>query len=257
MRYAYAGGFAPVQFAVGSSSEQIYDVHSDHLDTPRMLTDEFDVPSWRASYEAFGAAHISTDPDGAVPTPDPQITFNIRFPGQYYDAESGLHYNRFRYYDPRVGRYVSADPIGQFDSANVYLYGANNPANLIDPYGLWPWGLPGRDAATQNAKNELDEHVPDLTDEERDKLAEDSIEEFGYGDIAKAASFGYGPTSTVPDDFSKLPEEQKDAIRAFLARVRAGNESAVGKCEAALSGKPDPPAPPPAPPSPAPDAPAP
>jgi RHS repeat-associated protein len=104
-----------------------------------MLTDEFGVPSWRASYEAFGAAHVSTDPDGYVPTPDPEIDFNIRFPGQYYDAESGLHYNRFRTYDPVVGRYISADPIGQFggNEANVYSYSVSNPLNLIDPLGLW------------------------------------------------------------------------------------------------------------------------
>ena len=114
VRYAYAGGFAPVQFAnKNGSSEDIYDVHSDHLDTPRMLTDRYGVPSWRANYEAFGKAHVSTDPDGTLVTQDPQITFNIRFPGQYYDAESGLHYNRFRYYDANVGRYISADPIGQ------------------------------------------------------------------------------------------------------------------------------------------------
>ena len=62
VRYAYAQGFAPVQVAYNDGGETIYDVHSDHLDTPRMLTDDAGVPSWRASYEAFGRAHISTDP---------------------------------------------------------------------------------------------------------------------------------------------------------------------------------------------------
>jgi RHS repeat-associated protein len=156
VRYAYAGGFAPLQAAYGSATETIYDVHSDHLDTPKMLTDEFDVPSWRAAYEAFGKAHVSTDPDGSIPTPDPGITFNLRFPGQYYDAESGLHYNRFRYYAPDVGRYVSADPIGQLGSdpwsaasgpsafvqvprqvsTNLYSYVENRPLVGIDPRGL-------------------------------------------------------------------------------------------------------------------------
>ena len=122
VRYAYAGGFAPVQVAYGSSPETIYDVHSDHLDTPRMLTDDARVPSWRASYEAFGKAHVSTDPDGTAVTTDPQITFNIRFPGQYYDAS--------------VGRYVSADPIGQLGDLNQFLYAENRPINRIDAFGL-------------------------------------------------------------------------------------------------------------------------
>ncbi|HEX5066857.1 MAG TPA: RHS repeat-associated core domain-containing protein, partial [Myxococcota bacterium] len=154
VRYAYGSGFAPVQFArTDGSSEDIYDVHSDHLDTPRMLTDDAGVPSWRASYEAFGRAHVSTDPDGTPVTTDPGITFNLRFPGQYEDAESGLHYNRHRYYAPDVGRYISADPIGQFGmlaedrlliptipldvtGSNIYQFASLNPLNKWDPDGL-------------------------------------------------------------------------------------------------------------------------
>lgn len=61
---------------------------------------------------------------------------NIRFPGQYFDAETGLHYNRFRYCDPAIGRYVSADPIGQAGGVNVFGYVGNNPVGMIDPLGL-------------------------------------------------------------------------------------------------------------------------
>ena len=60
----------------------------------------------------------------------------IRFPGQYFDEETGLHYNRFRYYDPEVGRYVSADPIGQVGGANLYAYVFNDPTNKFDSLGL-------------------------------------------------------------------------------------------------------------------------
>ncbi|ABB11939.1 RHS repeat-associated core domain-containing protein [Burkholderia lata] len=63
----------------------------------------------------------------------------IRFPGQYYDRESGLHYNRFRYCDPQVGRYINQDPIGLKGGANSYVY-AHNPVTLSDPLGLQSTG---------------------------------------------------------------------------------------------------------------------
>ena len=59
----------------------------------------------------------------------------IRYQGQWHDAETGLHYNRFRYYDPAVGRYISPDPIGLVGGLNVYQY-AQNTLRWIDPYGL-------------------------------------------------------------------------------------------------------------------------
>lgn len=96
VRYAYTEGFAPAQVAYGpAGSETIYDVHSDHLDTPRMLTNAAGVPKWRAAYQAFGQAAL--DPANTV-------TFNVRFPGQYFDAETGWHDNRHRVYDPSTGR---------------------------------------------------------------------------------------------------------------------------------------------------------
>lgn len=105
-RYAYAGGFAPVQLATpdGTGGEEVFDVHTDSLDTPRMLTDAAGEPVWRAVYEAFGRAHVDPDPDGDGTS----VPFNVRFPGQYADAETGLSYNRFRYYEPEIGRYISA-----------------------------------------------------------------------------------------------------------------------------------------------------
>jgi RHS repeat-associated protein len=75
---------------------------------------------------------VSEDPDGD----STRVYFNVRFPGQYFDTETGLHDNRFRTYDPSVGRYISSDPIGQYGGLNLYLYVGASPVNFADPLGL-------------------------------------------------------------------------------------------------------------------------
>ncbi|SFF05905.1 RHS repeat-associated core domain-containing protein [Dyella marensis] len=65
------------------------------------------------------------------------MTFNLRFPGQYYDAESGLYYNVQRHYDPAGGRYVQSDPLGIGAGLSTYGYVAQNPASNVDPLGLF------------------------------------------------------------------------------------------------------------------------
>ncbi|WP_437192196.1 RHS repeat domain-containing protein, partial [Salmonella sp. LPS 503/02] len=106
-------------------SEQIYQVHVDHLGTPKALTDVSGQVVWKASYSPFGKASITTQGP----------TFNLRFPGQYYDAETGLHYNWRRYYDPATGRYITSDPLGLIDGVNTYGYVHGNPMSNTDPTG--------------------------------------------------------------------------------------------------------------------------
>ncbi len=129
-RYAYLpGDLLPLQI---QDSNGIYNVHADHLSTPRYLTDAAQKVVWTSTHEAFGKAVINENPDGDVNN----ISFNFRFPGQYYDQETGLHYNYFRYYDPSTGRYITSDPIGLAGGLNTYGYVSGNPLNRFDPYGL-------------------------------------------------------------------------------------------------------------------------
>lgn len=65
------------------------------------------------------------------------FTYNLRFPGQYFDVETRLHYNYFRDYDPSTGRYIESDPIGIDSGLNSYGYAVQNPYDWIDPYGLY------------------------------------------------------------------------------------------------------------------------
>ena len=106
-----------------------YYYHNDHLGAPQRLTDEQGNTVWSATYDAFGQATVA---------PNSTITSNLRFPGQYYDEETGLHYNWHRYYDPTSGRYIQTDPLGfAAGDTNLYRYVANSPVNAIDPRGLY------------------------------------------------------------------------------------------------------------------------
>ena len=105
-----------------------YFYHNDHLGTPLKMTDISGAVVWSAKSESFGETLVG------VAT----VENNLRFPGQYYDAETGLHYNWFRYYDPNTGRYLLVDPIGFWDRySNMYSYVLNDPLIGIDPAGLW------------------------------------------------------------------------------------------------------------------------
>lgn len=110
----------------------IYYVHADQLGTPRAITrpsDDAIVWKWDNA-EPFGNNAANDNPSGLG-----TFSFNLRFPGQYYDVETGLHYNYFRDYDPTIGRYVESDPIGLEGGTNTYAYVDANPASRIDPSG--------------------------------------------------------------------------------------------------------------------------
>ncbi|MDI3726293.1 RHS repeat-associated core domain-containing protein, partial [Pseudomonas aeruginosa] len=104
-------------------------LHGDHLDTPRLATDASGQIAWQWQSDAFGRGEALSQGSTQV---------NLRFPGQYYDAESGLHYNYFRDYDPETGRYVESDPIGLEGGINTYGYVNANPINQTDWRGTVP-----------------------------------------------------------------------------------------------------------------------
>jgi len=126
--YSYIDGYAPIEMQEGVNT---YTVHSDHLDIPRYLTNQSGQVVWQNLPSPYGVSQVDEDPDGN----GEKVSFNVRFPGQYFDEETGLHYNHFRYYDPAIGRYITSDPIGLTGGLNTYSY-VFNPLSYIDPKGL-------------------------------------------------------------------------------------------------------------------------
>ena len=111
-------------------SKQLYAIHSDHLGTPRLASNDKKETVWKANYSPFG----KTTPETNLKN---QIALNLRFPGQYEDQETGMHYNYFRDYDPETSRYITSDPIGLKGGVNTYAYVGGDPLGNIDTLGLF------------------------------------------------------------------------------------------------------------------------
>lgn len=108
-------------------SNNVYYYHNDHLGTPQKMTDSNSSIVWVGEYLPFGETLSITG----------TITNNLRFPGQYFDSETGLNYNYFRDYKKEFGRYLESDPIGMEEGRNhLYVFVANNTINNIDSQGL-------------------------------------------------------------------------------------------------------------------------
>ncbi|MEI2456428.1 RHS repeat-associated core domain-containing protein [Lysobacter firmicutimachus] len=129
-------GESPVGVLAGAGSAQkLHYVQPDHLGTPRTVIDatrNVAIWSWNAKGEAFGNDTPNQDPD----QDGTAFVFDLRFPGQRYDAATGLNYNYFRDYDAASGRYVQSDPIGLGGGSSTYSYTKSNPRNSSDPLGL-------------------------------------------------------------------------------------------------------------------------
>ncbi|MDG9670842.1 DUF6531 domain-containing protein [Hahella sp. CR1] len=122
--YVYEpNSFRPLAFI---QDQKVYHYHLDHLGTPQEMTDAKGKIVWSVRYKAYGNLALKETEE---------VENSLRFQGQYFDDESGLHYNRHRYYDPGSARFINQDPVGLVGGNNNYLY-APNPTSWVDPFGL-------------------------------------------------------------------------------------------------------------------------
>lgn len=120
-------GDTPVATLVGGA---VYYIYPDHLNSPRVIVNSAGTPVWDWEGAPFGNTPANQNPNGLG-----TFTYNLRLPGQYYDAETGLHYNTTRDYNPATGRYVESDPIGLLGGVNSYAYVGQNPVIVSDWHG--------------------------------------------------------------------------------------------------------------------------
>lgn len=133
----------------GSVTQQINYIHTDHLNTPRLITNQAQQAVWRWDHaEPFGTYPASDNPSGLG-----AFEFNLRFPGQYFDKETNTHYNYYRDYDPSIGRYVESDPIGLRGGVNTYAYVKNNPLSWIDTDALQTLSREGRERPSDPSRD--------------------------------------------------------------------------------------------------------
>lgn len=111
---------------VTSTNAATYLFHNDHLGTPQALTNANQQVVWQSEQQPFGDVTTSVN----------QAEQNLRFPGQYFDKETGLHYNYHRTYEAIIGRYTESDPIGLMGGISTFGYAHMNPINLFDHFGL-------------------------------------------------------------------------------------------------------------------------
>ena len=170
-------------------------VAPDHLGAPHQITNAAGQVVWSWAHDPFGVG----DPSGP-------FTYNLRFPGQYFDRETKLNYNYFRDYDPRLGRYIESDPIGLAGGTNTYAYVGGNPVKYTDPRGTCFGPL----------------------------VIYCTVEAITWGTIGVEVAFGYftgyvNPTSVVAGEVSAavgaVSSEAKCAAEAATPKVFANSSS--------------------------------
>jgi RHS repeat-associated protein len=192
------------------STVSIFYIHADSLHTPRQITRPSDnTPMWTWNSDPFGTDAANPNPAGAG-----SFAYNLRFPGQLFDGQAGLHQNYFRDYDPAVGRYVQSDPIGLTGGINTYLYANGSPNRLADLLGLAPCG--GMDEQCTNLRKKIALNAALLT---RQLSKYDPVAD-AKGDYAMRWGSGFSKAGGHYDQIQQLQKRLKRDIDTYNRRCK-------------------------------------
>ncbi|WP_256664779.1 RHS repeat-associated core domain-containing protein [Pseudomonas sp. SZ57] len=194
----------------------------DHLGTPQELTDYSGEIMWSAKYRAYG--NLATLDIAEIDNP-------LRFQGQYFDAETGLHYNRHRYYNPGTGRFLTPDPIKLAGGLNNYQY-VPNPTGWVDPLGLdncpgADGSKPGFDADNATTKPAVDEGQPDAPTSTGYGPNDPAVRiegDWSTNDL-KQALLGHPPRGLGSPDLHHADQMPGSAIHEILPAEHRGNKT--------------------------------
>ncbi|MGW7135597.1 putative T7SS-secreted protein [Streptomyces xanthophaeus] len=194
-----------------STDERFFAIVTDLIGTPTELVDESGELAWRTRTTLWGTTTWTRGATAYTP---------LRFPGQYFDPESGLHYNHFRYYDPESARYLSQDPLGLVPAPNPATY-VNNPQTWTDPRGLSPCLFDNR------MPGEL---ADELADAERLGVKPIRAGDAGFDDIINSGTVKWAVTEEGELVF--IPKhvqgtELKHPVLTNGAPVRAAGEAEI------------------------------
>ena len=187
-----------------ASTVCLFYVHTSHLGTPVKVTRPSDNKlAWRWDPDTFGSST-------AMPNQNPSglgtFIYNLRFPGQYYQAETGLFYNFSRTYDPQMSRYIESDPIGLAGGINTYAYTGANPISRVDRFGL-----AGGPPEAEETEEQREENESALVAAEAARLqAEINSLDPGYGE---ALPPGYRPSSIDLIRMERLVKDLREQQR--------------------------------------------
>jgi len=211
--YVWLGDTPVAVIKLDGTGVQTFAIHTDHLDTPRMIVDANDQVRWRWMGEPFGANVAEEQPTAGLAV----LQQNLRFPGQQHEAFGGRFYNHFRDYDPTIGRYVQSDPIGLAGGINTYAYVGGSPVNRVDPLGLW---------ATDAHNYFIDLTFPNLPPEIRDIIKEGSAysDKMEYQGADYAFMHAMSSKSMTPEESrKKMCEYIKSTMSDANDELKAGN----------------------------------
>ena len=125
---------ASTQGGIIAGTAKVYLIEPDHLDTPRVIVNAANQVVWRWDSAPFGDTNANEQPTASLAS----FQFNLRFPGQQFDVETGSHYNHSRDYDSQIGRYLQSDSLGLEGGTNTYIYAYGAPSHYSDRYGRIP-----------------------------------------------------------------------------------------------------------------------